>query len=385
MISKPLTNLLKKGVQFQWTSIALEAFDLLKQALIQAPVLAVPDFTKSFVVETDASDIGIGAVLIQEGHPISYLSQTLCDKNKGLSTYEKECMAILLAVDIWRSYLLGQEFIIHTDHRSLLFLTEQRATTKLQQKALLKLMDWNFKIVYKKGPANIAADTLSRCPGQDSIHAVSVSTPSWMDRLQEGYLEHPDDRQLLSELAISSPNSKGFSLQNGVIRYKGRVWVGSNKLAQSHILQSLHSSGIGGHSGIHASYHRIKSMFAWPLLKQSVTTFVQACQVCQQAKVEHVKTPGHLQPLPVPSQAWETVSLDFIEGLPKSDKYDVILVVVDKFSSMGISFPWLTHTRLCKWLNYTSIMFTSCMDFLKASFQIGTGYSQVQCGSSCSN
>ena len=86
---------------------------------------------------------------MQDFHPISYLSKPLSDKNKALSTYEKECMALLLAVDKWRSYLVGQEFIIRTDHRSLLFLTEQRATTKLRQKALLKLMDLNFKIQYK--------------------------------------------------------------------------------------------------------------------------------------------------------------------------------------------------------------------------------------------
>jgi len=130
MISRPLTNLLKKGVQFQWTP-AHEAFSLLKAALIQAPVLAVPDFQKPFVVETDACDLGIGAVLMQEGHPISYLSKPLSARNQALSTYEKECMAILLAIEKWRPYLLAQEFLIRTDHKSLLYLTEQKATTKL--------------------------------------------------------------------------------------------------------------------------------------------------------------------------------------------------------------------------------------------------------------
>lgn len=342
MISRPLTQLLKKGVLFQWTSVAQEAFDLLKQALVQAPVLAIPDFSKQFVVETDASDYGFGAVLMQEGHPVSYLSQVLCDKNKGLSTYEKECMAVLLAVEKWRSYLVGQEFIISTDHRSLLFLTEQRAITKLQHKAVLKLMDLNFKIQYKKGPSNLAADALSRISANNTVHAISVSTSSWMDKIQEGYLDNQADKELLSELSVSSPNGTGFSLCNGLIRYKGRVWVGNNSLAQSHILQSLHHSGIGGHSGIHATYHRVKNLFAWPKMKQSVTAFVQACAICQQAKSEHVKTPGLLQPLPVPEQAWATVSMDFIEGLPKSGKFDTILVVVDKFSKYGHFIP-LAH------------------------------------------
>lgn len=107
-------------------------------------------------------------------------------------------------------------------------------------------------------------------------------------------------------------------------------------------MQALHASGIGGHSGIHATYHRVKSLFAWPKLKQSVIQFIQSCQICQQAKGEHVKLPGLLQPLPIPARAWATVSLDFIEGLPKSEDKDVILVVIDKFSKYA-HFLALAH------------------------------------------
>jgi hypothetical protein len=118
--------------------------------------------------------------------------------------------------------------------------------------------------------------------------------------------------------------------------------VGNNLLAQNHILQALHSSGIGGHSGIQATYHRVKALFAWPKMKASIVAYVQACQICQQAKAEHVKSPGLLQPLPVPSKPWAIVSLDFIEGLPKSQSYDSILVVVDKFSKYAHFIP-LAH------------------------------------------
>ena len=122
---------------------------MFKQALVQAPVLAIPDFDKLFVLETDACDTGFGAVLMQERHPVAYLSKPACEKNQGLSTYGNECMAIILAVDKWRSYLQHQEFVIKTDHRSLLFFTGQRAHTKLHIKALLRLMDLQFKIQYK--------------------------------------------------------------------------------------------------------------------------------------------------------------------------------------------------------------------------------------------
>jgi hypothetical protein len=104
-------------------------------------VLAIPDFEKKFVLETDASDLGLGAVLMQDGHPVAYLSKPLSTQNQALSTYEKECMAILMAIDKWRPYSQYKEFFIKIDHKSLLYLTEQRAHTKLQHKALLKLMD----------------------------------------------------------------------------------------------------------------------------------------------------------------------------------------------------------------------------------------------------
>lgn len=93
-------------------------FEAIKQALITAPVLRLPDFHKQFSVETDACHNGIGAVLMQDGDPIAFLSKALGSKSQGMSTYEKECLAILLAVERWRPYLQHQEFIIRTDHKS---------------------------------------------------------------------------------------------------------------------------------------------------------------------------------------------------------------------------------------------------------------------------
>jgi hypothetical protein len=140
ILSRPLTNLLKKGQVFCWQEAHDIAFQALKQALVTAPVLALPNFSKPFEVETDASDTGIGAVLHQSGHPIAFVSKSLGARHQGLSTYEKESLAILLAVDHWRSYLMSGEFTIRTDHRSLVHLDEQRLTTPWQQKAMTKLL-----------------------------------------------------------------------------------------------------------------------------------------------------------------------------------------------------------------------------------------------------
>jgi hypothetical protein len=152
-------------------------------------------------------------------------------------------------------------------------------------------MDLDYSIQYKKGIHNVAADSLSRYEPHSETHAISECVPSWIQKLKEGYVDHPEDKQLLTELSISGHNSKGFTLE-GVIRFKGRVWVGNNTLAQQHILQALHDSGIGRHSGITTTYIRVKTLFAWPNLKQKVHDFVQQCTTCQQAKVEHNRMPS---------------------------------------------------------------------------------------------
>ena len=140
-----------------------------------------------------------------------------------------------------------------------------------------------------------------------------------MERLVEGYSDDPVSSKLLQDLILSDGSVKDYTLHNGVIRFKNRIWVGHNELAQQHILQAMHSSGLGGHSGIHVTYSRIKQLFAWPKLKLTVQNYVKACTICQQAKVEHIKSPGLLQPLAIPSQPWAVVNLDFIEGLPQSN------------------------------------------------------------------
>jgi hypothetical protein len=160
-LSQPLTTLLRKGSIFVWTKEHEDAFLVLKEALATAPVLALPDFSAPFVIETDACDVGIGAVLSQKGHPLAFVSRALGPKNRGLSVYEKEYMAILLAVQQWRSYLQIGEFVIKTDHKSLAHLTDQRLHTEWQRRALTKLMGLQYIVQYKKGVLNGAAYALS--------------------------------------------------------------------------------------------------------------------------------------------------------------------------------------------------------------------------------
>jgi hypothetical protein len=196
ILARPLTQLLCKGVAFCWGPDQQHAFALLKEAMSTALVLAILDFSQPFVLETDASNIGIGAVLMQGGHPVAFLSKSLYRRSQTLSTYEKECMAIILAVDKWRAYLQHREFLILTDHQSLLHLSDQCLLTGIQHKAFVKLLGLQFSIKYKKGNTNAAADALSR----QQVNAVSSVTPAWLDNLQHGYQDDPTAQKLLVEL-----------------------------------------------------------------------------------------------------------------------------------------------------------------------------------------
>lgn len=209
VISRPLTDLLKKHALFIWTHEQETAFCTLKQALMAAPVLALPDFTQPFCIYTDACSNGIGAVLMQNGHPLAYLSRALGPKTQGLSIYEKEYLAILMAVAHWRSYLQLAEFTIFTDHKSLTQLNEQRLHTLWQQKVYSKLVGLQYKIVYKQGCENGAVDALSRSTNPPECAAISHCTPAWIQEVLQGYTGDPVAQELLTKLAIQpDPNSK---------------------------------------------------------------------------------------------------------------------------------------------------------------------------------
>lgn len=145
-----------------WSAEARLAFEKLKVALISTPVLALPDFSKEFVLECDASGIGIGAVLSQQKHPIAFMSKTLAQRHLALSVYDKEMLAVVSAVQHWRPYLLGHHFVIVTDHKTLEHFLNQRITTPAQQNWLLKLVGYDYTISYRAGKNNIVPDALSR-------------------------------------------------------------------------------------------------------------------------------------------------------------------------------------------------------------------------------
>lgn len=271
---------------------------------------------------------------MQDGHPLAYLSKPLGPKSRVLSAYEKEYMAILIAVQTWRAYLQCQEFIILTDQRSLQQLSEQRLHTQWQQKVFTKLLGLQCRIVYK-GVNNHAADALSRCPAPEaSCAAITTSVPNWLTMVTSSFAQ-----DLLSKLALDPAAVPNYTLQSGILRYRNRIWIGANTDIQKELIGTFHDSAWGSHSGIPVTHMKIKQCFAWRGMKSSIHDYTRACSVCQQSKPDRAKSPGLLQPLPVSASAWQVISLDFIEGLPLSGSFNCVLVVADLLTKYAHFVP----------------------------------------------
>ena len=195
--ASPLMALLCKD-KFQWNPEAQSAFERLKSLMTQAPILAPPDFTIPFYLETNASGTAIGAILLQNSRPIAFFSKHLCPRMQRASTYVHELHAIMSAVRKWRHYLLGHHFFILTDHQSLKELMSQVIQTPEQQHYLVKLLGFDYKIQYKPGSHNVVADALSRVPSSPSLLLLSISHMTFMAQLWHSCSSDPAYQSLLA-------------------------------------------------------------------------------------------------------------------------------------------------------------------------------------------
>ena len=183
-LASPLTDLLCKDA-FQWSPQAQDAFDKLKEAMSTTPVLALPDFTRTFVVQSDASSTAMGAILSQNQKPVAFFSKKFCPRMMQASTYLRELYAITTTIKKWRQYLLGNYFIIQTDHKPLKDLLTQTVQTPEQQFYMSKLLGYNYTIQYRPGRTNVAADALSRIPDIQSISQLCIMTVPHFQFLEE--------------------------------------------------------------------------------------------------------------------------------------------------------------------------------------------------------
>ena len=330
-IASPLTKLLRKD-GFQWSAEAQSAFEALKSAMTKAPILASPDFSIPFVLETDASGTTMGAVLMQKNHPIAFFSKPFCPRLLRSSTYVRELHVITTTVKKWRQYLLGHKFLIYTDHQSLKQLISQVIQTPEQQVYLSKLLGYDFTIHYKTGKSNVVADALSRIDTTGQCLALSVPTFVFLDDLRKQLSANPEYQTLLTKFTQDPASFPHYKLYQNLLFFKNRIWIVKELPFKDRLLEEFHNSPLSGHMGVDKTLNRLQANFFWEGMRHDVKNFVTNCRVCQTTKYETKKPAGLLQPLPPPTAIWEDLSLDFITGLPNSQGNTAILVVVDRFS-----------------------------------------------------
>ncbi|KAD5961151.1 hypothetical protein E3N88_12624 [Mikania micrantha] len=274
---------------------------------------------KSFTVECDASSEGVGAILTQENHPIAYFSKGFSPSNRLKSAYERELLALVLAVQKWHHYLMGYHFFVKTDHYTLKFLMEQRVTTTEQQRLLLKLMPYDFSIIHRKGSENKGADALSRRP-----QMLSITLPRCLDvtEIQLALNSDPYTSQLIYKLQQDHNSCPGYFFVDQLLYYKGRLVVPNVQGLRDKVLFEAHATPIAGHGGFLKTLKRVSAQFFWPNLKKDVRLFVQQCLTCQRQK-------------------YDTLSPAVCSHM------DTILVVVDRLSKYA-HFIALSHPFTAK-------------------------------------
>lgn len=250
-----------------------------------AHVLALPNFSKPFVLETNASGKGVGAVLMQDHWPIAFLSKALSLRNQVLSIYEREFLAVIIVVQKWRTYLQGHKFMIRTDQQALRHLLDQKSMNPTQQRWNTKLLGLNYEIQFRSGVENRAADALSRYPTFTSAcPCISTISPIWIQKVVQSYANDAFVSKIFTTKVVDPTAYGDFSTNHGLLGYKGKVVVGTDSDIRVSILNEIHNSSFGGHSGINGTYMRLKNSFYWPGMKSQVIQLVKSCNICQKNK-----------------------------------------------------------------------------------------------------
>jgi hypothetical protein len=296
-IARPLTNLLKKENEWRWTEQEQASFDLLKFKLTNTPLLQYPDFSKPFILTTDASGYAIGAILSQgklgQDKPVAYASRTLNKAELNYATVEKELLAIVWACKHFRPYLLGRKFQIVTDHKGLTWIFNVKDPNSRLMRWKLLLEEYDYEIQYRAGIRNCNADSLSRYP----VQCLNVNIEEITDERK---------RKIIAE---------------------------------------MHNCPIGGHQGIHRTVERIKLYISWPTLDQDVTQYIKECKTCQLNKETRPNTRLPLTVTDTKTTPWEKIYLDIVGPLPVTEsgmKY--ILTCQDNLSKYFIAVPLQNQT-----------------------------------------
>lgn len=294
--------------------------------------MALPDFTQPFELYCDASKIGIGAVLSQGERVIAYFSEKLSGSKLNYSTYDIEFYSIIQALKHWYSYLIHSDFVLYSDDEALKHINSQDKLAPRHATWAAFIQRFSFVVKHKSGAVNRVADALSR---RASVLVTVRVHAHGFNSIPSELSADPYFAPILERLNAGERSE--YHLQEGYM-FKGNQLCIPNTSLRLLIIKELHGEG---HMGRDKTYELISQRYFWPQLRQQVYKWVAGCRVCYVAK-RGATNAGLYMPLPIPTQPWVDVSMDFILGLPRTQRgADSIFVVVDRFSKMG-------HFLACK-------------------------------------
>ncbi|MBW0510946.1 hypothetical protein O181_050661 [Austropuccinia psidii MF-1] len=341
-----LTSLLKKDSPFIFNDKALSQFQSLKVAFSTAPFLSHFNPSLPTIVETDASDYSLGAVLSQVNdsgkNPIAFDSCKLLPAELNYEINDQELLGIVWASKLWRAFLLflSNSFEVSTDHSSLQYFMSSKVLTRCQARWVEFLSESHFTITYRRGWLAILPVIKQDGIQESRFFSIKVDVFSdLVDKIQEVW-QDKDSKEILKQLTRGeSVSDYSLEPQAKLLLFKDRVVILSNEELQLNILQKHHDSPLASHPGQEKTLKLIKRAFYWAGMNQFIKDYVSSCQQCSRNKNIHHKKFGLLKPLQIPCGPWNSLSMDFITQLPLSNNFYSMLVVVDRFSKMEIFIP----------------------------------------------
>ncbi|GJV93491.1 putative reverse transcriptase domain-containing protein [Tanacetum coccineum] len=343
LIAKPLTKLTQKNKTYEWGEEEEEAFQLLKDKLCSAPILALPEGSEDFVVYCDASLKGYGAVLMQREKVIAYASRQLRTHEENYMTHDLELGAVVFALRLWRHYLYGVKCTVFTDHKSLQYILDQKELNMRQRRWIELLSDYDCEIRYHPGKANVVADALSRKEREKPLRVRSLMLADHKDLMQqilEAQVESLKEGNVKKE-NLGRMQKQIFEIRTNGIRYHDkRIWLPLYGGLRDLIMHESHKSKYSIHPGSTKMYQDLKRLYWWPNMKADIATYIDKCLTCAKVKAEHMKPSGLLQQPEIPEWKWEKVTMDFVSGLPRTPSgYDSIWVIVDRLTKSAHFLP----------------------------------------------
>jgi hypothetical protein len=305
-IAKTMTELLKKEVKFHWTDKCEEAFHTLRKLLTTAPVLAQPDSTKPFDVYYDASETGLGCVLMQNNRVIAYASRALQNHEQNYPTHDLELAAVIHALKIWRHHLMGAKSNIYTDHKSLKYIFTQADLNMRQRRWLELIKDYDLEVHYHPGKANVVADALSRkahchCLSleifhetlcchiinlnleiipQGSLNLISIES-TLQDRIIMSQLHDDGIKIIKQKLSQEEAKYRCFHTNHqGILWFNNRIVVPKNHQLRKQILDEAHLSKFSIHPGSTKMYQDLRRNFWWTRMKREIAKYVSEYDTC---------------------------------------------------------------------------------------------------------